>query len=202
MRTIRTKVYKFIELSETAQAKAIESFYDINVDFDWWDFIYDDFKQLCKTICIEVDLKKTYFNGFYSQGSGSSFTADITNVKECLQAIQAEKWNEHAPNEKLSFYSITKNMLRIASYCWADIETTNREISVRANVGIENCGGGSNVDAAFDELETFFDDVANTLNGWFYSSLEKEYEYLTSEDAIKESIIANGYEFTQDGNRF
>lgn len=42
MRTIRTKVYKFSELSESAQQKAIEKFYDINVDYEWWEFIYED----------------------------------------------------------------------------------------------------------------------------------------------------------------
>ena len=89
MRTIRTKVYKFSELSETSQQKAIEKLFDINVDCDWWEFVYEDFKNLCKTIGIDVDLKKTYFTGFYHQGSGSAFTADI-DICECLKAIKKE----------------------------------------------------------------------------------------------------------------
>ncbi len=32
--------------------------------------------------------------------------------------------------------------------------------------------------------------------------LQKEYEYLTSEETIKESLIANEYEFTRDGKIF
>src|SRR5262245_16755614 len=46
MRTIRTKVYKFKELSTEAQEKAIEKFYDINVDHDWWDSTYEDAKNI------------------------------------------------------------------------------------------------------------------------------------------------------------
>ena len=42
MRTIETVLYKFDELSESAQERAIESLYDINVSHDWWGLTYDD----------------------------------------------------------------------------------------------------------------------------------------------------------------
>jgi hypothetical protein len=32
-----------------------------------------------------------------------------------------------------------------------------------------------------------------------YSDLEKEYESLTSDDAIEDSLIANDYEYDEDG---
>ena len=35
---------------------------------------------------------------------------------------------------------------------------------------------------------------------WSYRLLEREYEYLTSDDAIKETIEANEYEFDENGN--
>jgi hypothetical protein len=46
MRTIRIKLYKFNELSESAKQKAIESLSDINVDFEWWESIYEDAKNI------------------------------------------------------------------------------------------------------------------------------------------------------------
>jgi len=201
-RTIRTKVYLFNELSKDAKQKAIESFYDLNVDYDWWECTYDDFKSLAETIGINVDLKKTYFSGFSHQGSGSAFTADISDIKTTLQAIQSEKWKEYAPLEKLEFYPVTKNMLRIAPYCWGNIKPTNRETSVNCELDIQSFGDCPNVQAEFENLEEFMQDVADTLNHWLYRALEKEYEYQTSEEAIIESIVANGYEFTIDGRRF
>lgn len=42
MRTIRTKVYKFDELTPEGQQKAIENLYDINVDYNWWQYTYED----------------------------------------------------------------------------------------------------------------------------------------------------------------
>ena len=42
MKTIEVKLYQFSELSEESKQKAIESLWDINVDYEWWQFIYED----------------------------------------------------------------------------------------------------------------------------------------------------------------
>lgn len=46
MRTIRTKVYQFSELSKAAKKKAVEVMNDINVNFNWWTPIYEDAKEI------------------------------------------------------------------------------------------------------------------------------------------------------------
>lgn len=43
-----------------------------------------------------------------------------------------------------------------------------------------------------------YEDLCHEL----YKSLEKEYEYLNSDEAVDESLIVNEYEFDEDGNRF
>lgn len=45
MRTIETTVYKFEELTEEAQQKAVENLYDINLDH-WHESIYEDAKMI------------------------------------------------------------------------------------------------------------------------------------------------------------
>ena len=52
------------------------------------------------------------------------------------------------------------------------------------------------VDKLLDELDAEF---ARALGEEYLSLLRKEYEYLTSEDAIVETIQANEYEFTEEG---
>ena len=42
MQTIEINIYKFDELSKDIQAKAVDNLRDINIDYDWWDAIYDD----------------------------------------------------------------------------------------------------------------------------------------------------------------
>ena len=48
MRTVtkHTDVYKFEELSDAAKQKAIGHLYDINVDFEWWEWTYEDAKTI------------------------------------------------------------------------------------------------------------------------------------------------------------
>ena len=45
-----TKVYRFDELTEEAKEKAIEKLWDINVDYEWWDCVFED----AKTIGLEI----------------------------------------------------------------------------------------------------------------------------------------------------
>ena len=40
------------------------------------------------------------------------------------------------------------------------------------------------------------------LARWLYRQLEREYDYLSSDEVVDEAIIANGYTFTEAGRRF
>ena len=60
MRIIETKVYKFEELSEEGKEKAVNNLSDINVDHEWWDFIYEDAEQICLRITA-FDLDRASF---------------------------------------------------------------------------------------------------------------------------------------------
>ena len=42
MKTVSINVYKFNELSEEAQQKALDHLFDLNVDYNWWEDIYED----------------------------------------------------------------------------------------------------------------------------------------------------------------
>ena len=91
MKTIQLNLYEFAELEERAKEKAIEADRYINVDYRWWDFIYDDFISICETLGITVDKESIVFEGFYSQGDGSAFTAEI-NLAKMLDAIVNQNW--------------------------------------------------------------------------------------------------------------
>lgn len=46
MKTIKINLYQYDELSDKAKQKAIENLHDINVDYDWWEFVYDDAENI------------------------------------------------------------------------------------------------------------------------------------------------------------
>ena len=46
MKKVTVKLYEFKELSEKAQQKVLEKFYDINVDHGWWENVYEDAENI------------------------------------------------------------------------------------------------------------------------------------------------------------
>ena len=45
-------------------------------------------------------------------------------------------------------------------------------------------------------------DALRDLANWLYRQLEQEYDYLTSDEAVDETLIVGGYTFTEEGRRF
>ncbi|NMB83292.1 MAG: hypothetical protein GYA14_15900 [Ignavibacteria bacterium] len=205
MKTIEVKLYSFSELSEEAKERAVENLSTINVNYEWWDAVYEDFENLCRELRIEVDLKKTYFNGFCCQGSGSSFNASF-NLRDLLKSIEAKRHLSYAPKDapELCLPDIDRRVLKllyknyIPVYC--SIKDCNGGMSVSASVSIYfDKLYSSNIDKELDKIEDYCQEIADELNNWLYRRLEQEYEYLTSEEAIIDTIEANEYYFTEDG---
>ena len=95
MRTIETKVYNYSELSEDAKQKVLEKHYDINVSFQWWEYIYED--------AANIGLKLTYFDigrASYCKGdfmwSAIEVYQNIVNShgKDCETYKTAERFKE------------------------------------------------------------------------------------------------------------
>jgi hypothetical protein len=211
MRTESINIYKFAELSEESQEKALNHLRYVNVEHDWWEFQYEDLKTLCKLIGIDVDLKKTYFRGFYSQGDGSAFTADV-DVTEVISGIAEQKWKTEFPTLELNFgkLNVDRRVLCLIADgvidVRADIKTANRETAVTleysADFNWNECTNYNRIESELEKLESWLDDVMETLNGHFFKRLRDEYDYQTSDEAVKESIEANEYEFTEDGEQY
>lgn len=82
MKTIQITLYDFDELSEEAQEKAIINQFDVNVDHDWWDFVYED----ANTIGLHI-------SSFDIDGRGS-ITAHLTRIDMVVQSILKNHGNE------------------------------------------------------------------------------------------------------------
>lgn len=52
-----------------------------------------------------------------------------------------------------------------------------------------------------DEIEKEVSELLRDFMKWIYRSLEREHDYLLSDKAVDESIVANEYEFTKSGAR-
>jgi hypothetical protein len=60
----------------------------------------------------------------------------------------------------------------------------------------------SHADDRYRDIGTAEDDIRDELRAfadWIYSQLENEYDYIQADEQVDESIRANEYEFTADG---
>jgi len=200
MPTIKeTTVYKFSELPENIQEKVIQDNYDINVDFDQWhEGVYDDCIEMGKVI--GIDVTKIYFTGFSSQGDGACFEGSYEYKKGSCKEIRNTapvdtKLHAIADNlyklQKRHFFDLSANVKHRGHYYHSmctDIDVSDNREYAPYNM---------NVDTENDMMEYLRDFME-----WMYRQFEKEYEYQTTENAIKETIEANEYDFTINGKMY
>lgn len=197
--TITKEVYTFEELDEHTKEKVRDRWRDGHLDYDWWDAVYEDADRIAAILGIDIARKRPstpsiWFNGFYHQGSGSSFEGSYLYVKGAVRKIK-----EYAPNDE-ELHRIARDLQEVQRKNFyglrATIEPSNRETSLRVRVeNIHHIYGD-----ATDEAEEAITEAMNDFNHWVYRRLEDEYEYLMSDEAIDESIIANECRFEEDGS--
>ena len=205
MRTIETVVYKYDELSESAQQKAREWYLEDGLDYSWWDFSYEDFARVAEILGVDLSQKpiplmngkyryepEIYFNGFYHQGSGSSFVGTYRYAKGAVAKIK-----KYAPQDE-ELHRIAQGLQDVQRRHFyrltADI-TSPRDHYTRVEVE-DSENRYRNIGDAEDDVRG----LMNDFNDWMFKRLQDEYEYLTSDEAVEESIIANEYEFDAGGN--
>jgi hypothetical protein len=208
MKTITLKLYSFNQLDKEAKQKALTTYQDLNIGFDWWDDEFEDFIALCSYIGIAVSKDSIKFRGFNSQGDGSGFSA-LVDIPKLVSAIANQSWKDYAPMQEFVFIvpEIDNRVMALVAHGLLPSEPQiigrTRQYGVVTDLGIsEVIKDGKthdNIFAELDKLEEWLRSVAEILNRHLYTSLENQYEFLTSDTAIKESILTNEYLFTADG---
>ena len=180
MREITVKAYKFDELSEEAQERALNDLRWVNVDGDWYEDVYYTICTAGKLLGLDID--RIHFDTDlycifdasyeYARGAAKAVKAefpqntDLHKIASELQALQ-----------KRHFYSL--------SCAVREARSMNQYSCFRFGEDYE-C----------EDLGDIIDDFAH----WARILLRDEYEWLTSDEAVKEIIIINEYEFDEAGN--
>lgn len=213
-RTIKTPVFKFDQLSPEAQAKAIEKNYDRDVDHEWWDAVYEDAVMMANIIGIQIDTRNgsqqpcIFFSGFSSQGDGACLEGQYAYKKGCLAELKVSapagykspetgQWVEQEGNAEL--HRICKALNAVQRKQFYGLEATVKQ------QGHYNHSGCTSIEVThaedmYRDIGEAEDDIKTLLRDfmdWIYSRLEAEYNYLTSEEHIREAIQDD--EFTEDG---
>lgn len=167
--TVVLTYYQFDELDEQAQQNALNSLWDCNLDYDWWSLTYEYAER--------VGLKISHFD--CDKGEiGIRYLDTGENV-----AMEIEK--EHG--EECGTFKLAKSFLSEKGELVAKYADGGDKVTEENECDFDN---------ELDELEK---DFLYDLGEEYLVILRKEYEYLTSEEAVKETIEANGWEFDKDG---
>lgn len=209
---IETTVYRLDELSDSARETAREWYRQNGPGDDWFEFVYEDFERICEILGVRLKTipvrlygggtrQKTciWFSGFWSQGDGARFEGRLSYVKAASRKIR-----NHAPKDEAlhriadtiqagqcrNFYQLHAQIVHrdryYHEYCMA--------ISVERDSPIRQ-------DMTPHAEETIIEALRN-LARWLYRQLQREYEYLTSDEMVDEAITVNNYTFTEAGRRF
>lgn len=207
MEKITITLYHFEQLPVDAQKQAIEKLRNINVDYDfWYAYSFDHFTKLCGLMGVRVEPGSIHFRGFYAQGDGSSFRADADLLK-LIEAVKSRAWEAmfnpfeldiKTPDVSRRLLSlITKNLVNVSLQINAPGRGTHILTSLDWNY--DSPKNLPHINKAFLSLENWFSQTAETLNNYLYRSLQSEYEFLTSDQSVKDTILANEYLFTSGG---
>lgn len=205
MRVIEKTLYKYEELSDSAQEKARDWYRQCGLDYDWWGSSYEDFASVAEILGIELSQKpvplmngkcryepEIYFTGFYHQGSGSSFCGTYSYAKGAVGKIK-----KYAPKDEELHriaYGLQEAQRRHFYRLVAEI-TSVRDHYIRVEVE-----DSENRYRDIGDAEGEVRDLMNDFNDWMFKRLQDEYEYLASDEVVEEAIIANEYEFDERGN--
>ena len=214
------ETYSFEKLSPEAQKHALEEQRDINVDYQGWeDGVTEGFKEDMEEIGIsDIDISYT---GFWSQGDGASFTSDTIDTRKLFNAAGIKSTDalnmevENRDDKDKEFYDLLDTLEDIGHL--DRVRITPEELKVTIERGSSNYYHENTVSAkieiwdepeGWEEPGRFIEDLEKEITNFIrgkckelYGSLSKEYDYLTSDEAVKETLIDNDYEFDEEGNQ-
>jgi hypothetical protein len=178
MRNVTLTIYTYEELSTEAKAKAIEKHRDVNTFDEWWQFLHDDFVQRIADCGFAG---KTFYWSLDGQERGiwcdDMSVADLSKVLLKAGIEPAEKILTE--DYVTLYFRGSRNRNRQNRFLVMEDDKEERE-----------------------RIEGALNGFLCELFGGFLKDLDAEYESLTSDEAVAETMVANEYEFVVSGERW
>lgn len=210
----QTTVFKFEELNDAAKERARDWFRQLDADFTYWsESVISDFEETLTACGFTIGSTRgncsrpaIFWEGFSHQGQGASFSASWSASAVNVTALIADRPVTYKDAQGIEQRCELNARLvpileRMQTLAQADMEAYgSTEASHRGQSQSTEYNPGyakEDADTFAEEFDSLCDDLANHL----FRSLETEYEYQNADAQVDESIIANEYEFTEDGNR-
>lgn len=208
---IEITVYHFDELLEAGKDNARAWYREGAFDHDWYGAVYEDFQRIAEILGIRLRTRASrlmgggtsespciWFTGFWSQGDGAAWEGSYSFSKGACSAIRS-----YAPRDE-ELHRIADALLAIQRRNFYQLQAEVRHrgnyyhaFTMDISVTRESPVGQDLTEGA----ESAVIDLLRDLARWLYRQLEQEYDYLSSDAAVDEALLANGYTFTESGRR-
>ena len=169
--TATRALYKFNELTQEQKDQAVQKLYDLNVDHEWWDCTYEDANI--------VGLNITAFDI-----DRASYCELTMGDAESTVKLIGENHGEDCDTHKAA-----------VAY-----QEERKRIKAGGNLEGGTFDNQERIEELEEDLQEASDIFGNNLSECYLTILRKGYEYLTSDEAIIETIEANDYEFDESGD--
>lgn len=157
-----------------------------------------------------------HWSGFSSQGDGASFSGDYSFRKDACEKIR-----EHAPEDK-TLHAIADGLFALqAKHMWllegnivcqsshyshsgtmlVDMERLVDETGILPNHDDPDRDLNEEYWKHWNADEAALQQLMRDFADWIYAQLRAEYEWRMTDENVDENIVANEYEFTEDGER-
>lgn len=209
---IETTVFQLDELSDAAKERARAWYRGGGFGDDWYDAVFEDFLRVAEILGLRLKTRtvhlysggarqapRIWFRGFWSQGDGACFETFYSYRKQASRKIR-----DYAPRDiELHRIADALQSIQRRNFYQLRAETSHRghyyhEYCMAISVERDSPIWQDMTADAEDVLTEALRDLARRL----YRQLEREYEYLTSDETVDEAIAANEYTFTASGKRF
>jgi len=180
MRTKEIRLRTFEELSKEEQDKVIEKNYNINTELDWYEGLDEGWVE----DLAEKDIGATQDHFTFSLDRGANFGVDSEVFKDHISQKYPTEVLEIETSQKIGYFH-----QEFPSDCWK--KTYGFKLFFEDDISKSK---QAEIQKYATEIFEFLTDFAEKS----FDGLQKHFQYLMSEESIKETIIANEYEFNDD----
>lgn len=198
MRKVEIEVFSFDELSESSKDRAREWFRQ-GIEFDSTNVIECMVIPAATMLGITIDRPRGQRTGYAvdwdTNPIGAAFVGSWRAADVKPGAIEKE-W----PRESV-LHVIARDLEAVAAEfpdAYADCDT-GRGCFQRVEAYAE---AGEDSDDCGDDVAQLVVDSLTSFAHWMATTIAAEYEYQYSDECVNESIEANGYEFTENGEPY
>lgn len=171
-------------------------YWDVCSSFEWWDCIEEQFKEECLNVGIRVD--KMYFSGFGSQGDGACFRGRVVDWAAYLTELKFGQYIKFASACGWSYYVTTSGRYNHSGTMQgeADLGLTDEYFNPHdpdEDPLRHDAWNLVNKDVPTDlilgQIEDSITSDFRTRADDLYRRLEKEHDYLTSDEYVVERLL-------------